>query len=132
MTETKQTKETQSESCCSTETVQSVRIAIDILKCNGCGLCGEVCPFGLPQKNSLGVFEITQPESCTECSACQKNIEVLEEIEKEIVRLKQSSCKSNRVVGVYGTLEGEQKAERMLVIIVVAMFLVMITVAAKE
>ena len=77
MTEIKEPiKETQSESCCSTEstaTVQSVRIAIDITKCNGCGLCGEVCPFGLPQKNSLGVFEISEPEACTECSACQRN-----------------------------------------------------------
>ena len=68
-----ETKETQSESCCSTEAVTSVRVAIDILKCNGCGLCGEVCPFGLPQKNSLGVFEISEPEACTECSACQRN-----------------------------------------------------------
>ena len=76
MTESKEIEETQSESCCSTEAtpaIQSVRIAIDILKCNGCGLCGELCPFGLPQKNSLGVFEIAHPESCTECSACQRN-----------------------------------------------------------
>ena len=68
--------ETQSESCCSTEStvaVQTVRIAIDITKCNGCGLCGEVCPFGLPQKTSLDVYEITTPDSCTECSACQRN-----------------------------------------------------------
>lgn len=50
-----------------------VRIAIDQKKCTSCGMCMEVCPFGLPQKAELGSFFISDPDSCVECSACQRN-----------------------------------------------------------
>jgi len=50
-----------------------VRISINPLSCTGCGLCAEVCPFGLPERNNNGKYEIRSPESCIECSACQRN-----------------------------------------------------------
>ncbi len=73
MTETKQ------DSCCGTSSVNSIlgllntKIFIDSSKCTGCGLCGEICPFGLPVPNSNGKFEISDPKLCTQCSACSRN-----------------------------------------------------------
>ena len=55
------------------EFVEDTKIFIDKELCNGCGVCGEVCPFGLPQANHSGKFEITEPESCTQCTACKRN-----------------------------------------------------------
>ena len=55
------------------EVMANSRIAIDGSICNGCGLCAEVCPFGLPQRNSEGKYYIPKPELCTECSACKRN-----------------------------------------------------------
>lgn len=55
------------------EFVKDVLIFVDKDKCNGCGICGEVCPFGLPHTNGSGKYEITRPELCTECSACKRN-----------------------------------------------------------
>ncbi|MFX1390040.1 MAG: 4Fe-4S binding protein [Promethearchaeota archaeon] len=58
----------------------SIKISINLPKisinpdlCTGCGICGEVCPFGLPNLNSEGKYEIYEPERCTECSACKRN-----------------------------------------------------------
>lgn len=52
-------------------TLAKVTINLDL--CIGCGVCGEVCPFGIPQPNGEGKFEIIEPERCTECSACKRN-----------------------------------------------------------
>jgi ferredoxin len=49
------------------------KISINPDLCTGCGVCGEVCPFGLPQPNEDGKYEIFGPERCTECSACKRN-----------------------------------------------------------
>lgn len=49
------------------------KISIDQDLCTGCGICFEICPFGVPQPDSNGKFEITEPERCTECSACKRN-----------------------------------------------------------
>lgn len=65
--------ETTLNSCCTPNEVENVRIFINTSKCSGCGLCGELCPFGLPKPNSAGKFEVKKPELCTECSACQRN-----------------------------------------------------------
>ena len=64
-----------SSSCCSPvkENKDNIRISIDLSKCTGCDLCGEICPFGLPRSNDSGKFEISEPDLCTECSACQRN-----------------------------------------------------------
>ena len=58
--------------CCSPFAINSndLKIYIDSSKCSSCGLCGELCPFGLIGKNKYGKFEIIDPISCTECSAC--------------------------------------------------------------
>ena len=53
--------------------VKDTNIFIDKELCNGCGICGEVCPFGLPQATNSGKFEIIEPESCTQCTACKRN-----------------------------------------------------------
>ena len=53
--------------------IEDLRIWIDASLCNGCGTCGEVCPFGLPQPNTSGKFEIKKPNLCTDCSACKRN-----------------------------------------------------------
>ena len=58
------------------EFIKNVLIFIDKDVCNGCGLCAEVCPFGLPQVNNSGKYEIKKPELCTECSACKRNCPV--------------------------------------------------------
>ena len=44
--------------------------------CIGCGLCMEVCPFGLPIPTSTGKFCISNVNLCTECSACKRNCPV--------------------------------------------------------
>ncbi len=49
------------------------KISIDQELCTGCGICFEICPFGIPQPNNDGKFEILEPERCTECSACKRN-----------------------------------------------------------
>lgn len=51
-------------------------IYIDSNMCTGCGLCMEVCPFGLPKPNSDGKFIIDRTDLCIECSACQRNCPV--------------------------------------------------------
>lgn len=51
-------------------------IFIDPVRCVGCGLCGEVCPFGLPNLADFGKYDISHPELCTECSACKRNCPV--------------------------------------------------------
>ena len=69
-------------SCCNTNSIEGILQALNIKimikepECTGCGLCAELCPFGLPQKNESGKFEILYPEFCTECSACKRNCPV--------------------------------------------------------
>ena len=62
-------------SCCDsgTITIELPRIFINSTLCNGCGLCTELCPFGLPKPIDSGKYEIIGPELCIECSACQRN-----------------------------------------------------------
>jgi ferredoxin len=64
---------TNESSCCIPQSIELPRIFISDSACNGCGLCGEVCPFGIPQPNASGKYEIINPELCTECSACFRN-----------------------------------------------------------
>jgi len=49
-----------------------VTLQIDRNKCNGCGLCIEVCPqqvFTLTGK----ISSITDRDACMECGACARN-----------------------------------------------------------
>ena len=59
------------------------KISIDPDLCTGCGICGEICPFGIPRLNSEGKFEMYEPERCTECSACKRNCPTMAIILKE-------------------------------------------------
>ncbi|WP_371804650.1 ATP-binding protein [Candidatus Lokiarchaeum ossiferum] len=52
---------------------EGLKIFIDLNKCIGCGMCDDVCPFGLPERNDLGKYEIFRVDLCTECSACKRN-----------------------------------------------------------
>ncbi|MBD3214613.1 MAG: 4Fe-4S dicluster domain-containing protein [Candidatus Lokiarchaeota archaeon] len=70
----------ENKSCCDSSNIiegflkdLNLRISIDPSKCIACGLCEEICPFGLPQKENDGTYNITNPEKCTECSACERN-----------------------------------------------------------
>ncbi|MFX1477348.1 MAG: ATP-binding protein [Promethearchaeota archaeon] len=54
-------------------TIQLPKISILPDLCTGCGICAEICPFGIPQPDGNGKFEIIEPERCTECSACKRN-----------------------------------------------------------
>lgn len=71
--------ETNNKSCCTPTSMDNLtnflntKIFISESKCTGCGLCGDICPFGLPQPTNNGKFDIKNPELCTECSACQRN-----------------------------------------------------------
>ncbi|MBD3196576.1 MAG: 4Fe-4S dicluster domain-containing protein [Candidatus Lokiarchaeota archaeon] len=52
---------------------ENEKITINQDLCISCGICVEVCPFGLPSKTESGKYQITNPEKCIECSACKKN-----------------------------------------------------------
>jgi len=66
-------------SCCDSSSIGNflkalnLRIVINPSKCIACGLCEEICPFGLPQKENDGKYNISNPQECVECSACQRN-----------------------------------------------------------
>ena len=53
--------------------IKDFKIYIDENLCSGCGLCGELCPFGLPKPLENGKYDIKNPKLCTECSACKRN-----------------------------------------------------------
>lgn len=40
--------------------------------CEGCGLCGAVCPHRVFEIDG-GVASLAHPELCIECGACQRN-----------------------------------------------------------
>ena len=54
----------------------NAKIYINPSLCISCGICVEVCPFGLPERNSENKYEIPRPDLCTECSACSRNCPV--------------------------------------------------------
>ncbi|MFX0100681.1 MAG: ATP-binding protein [Candidatus Hodarchaeota archaeon] len=63
------------------------RIYIDVEKCTGCGMCGEVCPFGLPVQGDDKKYRIERPELCTDCSACSRNCP-----EQAIIMMEKKGC----------------------------------------
>lgn len=70
-----------------TEIIKNLKIFIDRNLCTGCGLCGEICPFGLPQPSTNGKYEIKDVHLCTECSACKRNCPV-----QAIIMQEQQGC----------------------------------------
>jgi NAD-dependent dihydropyrimidine dehydrogenase PreA subunit len=49
-----------------------VTLKLDKEKCTGCGMCLEVCPHGVFQRNGRRV-EIRDRDACMECGACSRN-----------------------------------------------------------
>ncbi len=50
----------------------TVTLSLDTAKCNGCGMCVEVCPqqvFTLSERESV----IQDRDACLECGACARN-----------------------------------------------------------
>jgi len=47
-------------------------LAYDIEKCEGCGLCAEVCPHGVFEVKGKRA-RIVDRDSCMECGACVMN-----------------------------------------------------------
>ena len=50
--------------------INTLRFDADL--CNGCGMCTNVCPHGVYQKNGRA-NDLVRPERCMECGACQLN-----------------------------------------------------------
>jgi len=47
-------------------------LAVDSLKCNGCGTCISVCPHGVLALER-GKASIVDRDACMECGACSRN-----------------------------------------------------------
>ena len=43
--------------------------------CNGCGMCGEVCPHAVLAVEN-GIAHIVERDACMECGACARNCRV--------------------------------------------------------
>ena len=81
----------------------SAKIYINPSLCISCGICVEVCPFGLPERNSENKYEIPRPDLCTECSACSRNCPVEAIFLKEV---KGCGCLWNVKARLKSKLEG--------------------------
>ena len=81
----------------------NAKIYINPSLCISCGICEEVCPFGLPERNFKNKYEIPQPELCTECSACSRNCPVQAIFLKEV---KGCGCSWNVKARLKSKLEG--------------------------
>ncbi len=64
----------------------NLKIYVDFNRCTGCGICENVCPFGLPQKDFTGKYTIKQDE-CTSCSACKRNCPA-----EAVIMVEQQGC----------------------------------------
>ena len=47
-----------------------VKITVDTNKCNGDGICVDVCPSGVFELNADGKSVPVNPDECIECMAC--------------------------------------------------------------
>ena len=47
-----------------------VKITVDLDKCNGDGICVDVCPSGVYELNADGKSVPVNPDECIECEAC--------------------------------------------------------------
>jgi NAD-dependent dihydropyrimidine dehydrogenase PreA subunit len=47
-------------------------LKLDEARCTGCGICLNVCPHGVFEKNHSRVW-LAAPAACMECGACQMN-----------------------------------------------------------
>lgn len=50
--------------------VNSLRL--DAKRCTGCGMCLNVCPHGVFERQN-GSVRLALPLACMECGACQRN-----------------------------------------------------------
>ncbi len=52
-----------------------VTLQMEPEKCNGCGMCMEVCPQGVFARIGKGAVMIVDRDACLECGACAGNCE---------------------------------------------------------
>lgn len=52
-----------------------VTLRLDAAKCTGCGVCMEVCPQGVLERDNKKI-RIGNRDACIECGACAKNCHV--------------------------------------------------------
>ena len=45
-------------------------VTVDLEKCNGDGICVDVCPSGVFELDTLGKSNAVNPDECIECLAC--------------------------------------------------------------
>ena len=50
-----------------------VTLSLDEEKCNGCGMCIDVCPQAVIAINGVGRAWIQERDACMECGACSRN-----------------------------------------------------------
>jgi adenylylsulfate reductase subunit B len=43
---------------------------IDLKRCNGCGICAQICPLDVIKMEN-GVPKVMYPEECWHCGACR-------------------------------------------------------------
>lgn len=47
-------------------------LRLDETRCTGCGICVNVCPHAVFEKQNR-IVHLVAPHSCMECGACQRN-----------------------------------------------------------
>ena len=50
-----------------------VTLQLDVEKCNGCGMCLEVCPQAVFSRTGGAAVAVTDRDACLECGACARN-----------------------------------------------------------
>lgn len=68
------------------ENALNLKIYVDFNRCTGCGVCAEVCPFGLYSKDFTGKYTVNAA-LCTECSACKRNCPA-----EAVIMVEQQGC----------------------------------------
>jgi len=48
-----------------------VPVQLDLELCKACGICIELCPDGVFDRDSLGYPVVARPEACSRCLICE-------------------------------------------------------------
>ncbi len=53
---------------------KAVTLELDVARCNGCGMCVQVCPHAVFEMRERRAF-LADRGACIECGACSRNCE---------------------------------------------------------